>query len=87
MTSFLTDENIPPALAEFLWQKGFDVKEARKVGIPGISDSRMIELARREERVLVTFDRHFANILLYPLDSHYGIIRICIYPPLLPDII
>jgi len=57
MTSFLTDENIPPAVAEFLRQKGFDVKEAREVGTPGISDSRIIELARREERVLVTFKR------------------------------
>ena len=87
MTSFLTDENVPPALAEFLRQKGFDVKEARRVGIPGISDTRIIELAGREERVLVTFDRHFGNLLLYPLDSHYGIIRIRIHPPLLSDII
>lgn len=87
MTSFLTDENIPPAVAEFLRQKGFDVKEAREVGTPAISDSRIIELARREERVLVTFDRHFVNLLLYPLDSHYGIIRIRIHPPLLSDIV
>jgi len=87
MTSFLTDENVPPALTEFLRQKGFDVKEACQLGTPGISDSGIIELARTEKRVLVTFDRHFANLLLYPLDSHYGIIRIRIHPPLLSDII
>jgi predicted nuclease of predicted toxin-antitoxin system len=87
MISFLIDANVPPALTEFLRQKGFDVKEVREVGAPGISDSRIIELAHREERVLVTFDRHFANLLLYPLDSHYGIIRIRIHPPLLSDII
>lgn len=87
MTSFLTDENVPPALAEFLRQKGFDVKEAREEGTAGFSDSKIIELARMEERVLVTFDRHFANLLLYPLSSHYGIIRIRIHPPLLSDLI
>ena len=87
MIRFLTDENVPPALAEFLRQKGFDVKETRRVGVSGISDARIIELARRDERVLITFDRHFGNLLLYPLDSHYGIIRIRIHPPLLSDLI
>lgn len=87
MISFLIDANVPPAIAEFLQQKGFDVKEVREVEALGISNSRIIELARREERVLVTLDRHFANLLLYPLDSHYGIIRIRIHPPLLSDII
>jgi predicted nuclease of predicted toxin-antitoxin system len=87
MTSFLADENVPHALAEFLRQKGFDVKEARELGTPSISDRGIIELARREERILVTFDRHFANLLIYPLDNHYGIIRIRIHPPLLSDII
>jgi predicted nuclease of predicted toxin-antitoxin system len=70
-----------------LRQKGFSVKDAREVGTPGITDSRIIELARRDERILVTFDRHFANLLLYPLNSHYGIIRIRVHPPLLSDII
>jgi len=87
MTRFLTDENIPPALAEFLRQRGFDVKEVRGIGISGISDARIIELARGEERVLVTFDRHFGNLLLYPVDTHFGIIRIRIHPSLLSDLI
>jgi len=37
MISFLIDANVPPALTEFLRQKGFDVKEVREVGVPGIS--------------------------------------------------
>ena len=87
MTSFLADENVPPAIVEFLRQKGFDVKEARELGIPGTPDTMIMELTRKERRVLVTVDKHFANLLLYPLDSHYGIIRIRIHPPLLSDII
>ena len=35
---------------------------------------------------LVTFDKHFSNILLYPPRGHYGIIRIRIHPPLISEI-
>jgi predicted nuclease of predicted toxin-antitoxin system len=87
MSRFLIDENIPPAVARFLRNKGFDVKEVREAGIPGISDAEIMHLARQEERVLLTFDKHFSNILLYPLDSHYGVIRFRIHPPLLSDIL
>jgi predicted nuclease of predicted toxin-antitoxin system len=87
MTQFLIDENIPPAVADFLRTKGFDVKEVKEAGIHGLSDAEIMDLARQGERVLVTFDKHFSNILLYPLDSHYGVIRIRIHPPLVPDIL
>jgi len=35
---------------------------------------------------LLTFDKHFSNILLYPPPTHHGIIRIRIHPPLFQDI-
>jgi hypothetical protein len=43
--------------------------------------------ARKEERILLTSDKHFANILTYPPHSHYGIVRIRIHPPLIDDLI
>jgi len=70
MTSFLADENVPPAIVEFLRQKGFDVKEALELGIPGTPDTMIMELTRKERRVLVTFDKHFANLLLYPVRNN-----------------
>jgi predicted nuclease of predicted toxin-antitoxin system len=86
MTKFLVDENVPPAV-DFLKDKGFDVKEVRELSIPGTSNGVIMGLARQEERALVTFDKHFSDILRYPLDSHFGVIRIRIHPPLLSDII
>ena len=86
MTKFLTDENISPALVEFLQHQGFDVKDVRETGMSGASDAEVLALAQAEERTVVTFDKHFANILLYPLDTHFGVVRIRINPPLLPDI-
>ncbi len=87
MTKFLVDENIPLAVAHFLRNKGIDIKEVKEAGIHGASDAEIMNLARQEERVLLTFDKHFSNILLYPLHSHFGVIRMRVHPPLLSDII
>jgi hypothetical protein len=87
MTKFLADENIPSAVARFLREKGFDVKEVVGEGNAGASDDAVMALARKEERILLTSDKHFANTLTYPPPSHHGIIRIRIHPPLLDDFI
>lgn len=87
MAKFLTDENIYSAIVQFLRLKGFDVKDVREIGTLGASDGAIMSLARREERALATFDKHFADILLYPPSSHCGVVRIRIHPPLLPDIV
>jgi len=87
MTKFLVDENIPPHVVAYWRDEGLDVKEVRELRMPAASDATIMDLARREKRALLTFDRHFANILLYPLSSHYGVVRIRIHPPLLSDII
>ena len=87
MIRFLIDENVPPAIVELFRGKGFDVKYVRESGLSGKADSEVISLARGDGRALVAFDKHFANILLYPLNSHHGIIRIRIHPPLISDIV
>lgn len=86
MTKFLADENISPAIIDFLKHKGFDVKSVHEVNMPAATDSMIIKLAHQQERALLTFDKHFSNILLYPPPTHHGIIRIRIHPPLLSDI-
>ncbi len=87
MIRLLTDENIPPVIVKYLRDKGFDVKDIHELDLHGASDSVTLDLARQEKRTLITFDKHFANILLYPLHTHNGIIRIRIHPPLIKDII
>jgi predicted nuclease of predicted toxin-antitoxin system len=81
MSKFLADENIWPAIIQFLRLKGFDVKDVYDLGLVEAPDTEIMKVAQREERVILTFDKHFANILRYPLDSHYGVIRIRIHPP------
>ena len=87
MIKFLTDENIPPAVIDFLKNKGLDVKSTQGMAVLGCSDSLVMELARQEGRILISFDKHFSNILLYPPHTHSGVIRIRLHPPLFEDIV
>jgi predicted nuclease of predicted toxin-antitoxin system len=87
MARFLTDENIPPSVIQYLKSKGLDVRAIREFVPAGSPDLEVITVARQEGRILLTFDKHFANILLYPLGTHVGIIRIRLHPPLIGDIL
>jgi predicted nuclease of predicted toxin-antitoxin system len=75
---WLVDENLLfPALIGFLESKGHEVKEAPT----GVANSALATLAKREDRILLTHDKGFANILAYPPEQYPGIVRINIHPP------
>lgn len=80
---FLTDENIFPSIVSFLRSRRFDVKDIREQALRGAPDEKVASLAQAEQRILLTFDKHFANILRYPPPMYYGLIRIRIHPPVL----
>jgi len=87
MVKFLADENIPPIIIDFIRKRGFDIKDIYKIGKSGLSDEGIMEIARAEKRILISFDKHFADIIKYPPNSHHGIIRIRIHPPLISSLI
>ena len=78
----LSDENIPNKLVELLANGGFDVKKAPF----SAEDEEVADLAESEGRVILTFDRHFGNILLFPPEKYPGIIFIRIHPPLIKTV-
>ncbi len=59
----------------------------REEGIFRIPDDKIIRMAKDEDRTIITFDKHFGNVMKYPPSNAAGIIHIRIHPPLLPDII
>ena len=75
---FISDENIPIKVSELLKENGFDVKKAPL----GSSDKQIFEIAKKESRIILTFDRHFLNKNMFPPKEHYGIIFISIIPPM-----
>ncbi len=61
MIRLLADENFPLASIEILEVK-YDILSIAKLH-SGISDSEIIKLANREERLILTFDRDFGQLI------------------------
>ena len=77
-----SDENIPDKVIELLEKEGFDVKRA-----PFRSDDGEIaKEAASEGRIILSFDRHLGNILLFPPEKYSGIVLIRIRPPLIKTV-
>jgi predicted nuclease of predicted toxin-antitoxin system len=59
---FLADENVPLPSVDALSAAGHDVVwVARET--PGLADPRVLDQARRENRILITFDRDFGELV------------------------
>lgn len=73
---FLTDENIAKSLVRALRKKGYNVKDIKEEKLFGISDTEVINKAKEDDRVILTHDKDFGNLLNYPLQSHRGVVLI-----------
>ena len=71
---FLLDANMPRSMKNALKRLRVDVVDSRDILKPEASDREIFKLACRENRILVTRDLDFSNILLYPPKTHPGII-------------
>ena len=80
---FLIDENIRREAIQFLIEKGHDAKRTPK----GLTNGDVIRLAQEEGRILLTHDKDFSNVSLYPPKSLSGIVLLKIHPPNVPDIV
>jgi predicted nuclease of predicted toxin-antitoxin system len=62
-------------LAEWLGNNGHDVVEAQTLG-PDPGDRALLELAESENRVLITMDKDFGELIYLRRVSHAGLIRL-----------
>jgi predicted nuclease of predicted toxin-antitoxin system len=60
---FLANENFPRAAVDALRAAGHDVQWVR-LDAPGATDERVLEVARVGNRVLLTFDKDFGELVL-----------------------
>ena len=58
----LANENIPLNSVQYLKSKGYDIKS---IGLdnPSISDNEVIEIAIKEDRLIITFDRDYGELI------------------------
>jgi predicted nuclease of predicted toxin-antitoxin system len=60
---FLVDMPVSPSLLQLLRARGHEGVHAHEIGHGRASDSDLMALARREDRVVVTADLHFPRLL------------------------
>jgi len=75
----LADENIPKKLVTLLRQYGVDITRLQDLGIRGISDRELVNIANELERIVLTRDADFTIPSLLSLIRH-GVIYISYQP-------
>jgi predicted nuclease of predicted toxin-antitoxin system len=71
---FKLDENLSPTIRTLFESAGHDAHSVVQQNLGGASDERVIDVCRREGRVLITLDLDFSNILSYPPSGFAGIV-------------
>ena len=71
---FLTDENIYVPMVGAIRKQGHGVLDIKEEKLFGMEDYDIIEMAGKEDRILITADKGFSNILIYPPARYKGII-------------
>jgi len=70
---FKLDENFGPTVHEVFQRRGLDCHTVAEEGLAGAEDPSVLAAAVAEDRVLVTLDRDFTNVLLYPPEATSGV--------------
>jgi len=70
---FFTDENVATSVVAALRRHGHDVKDIKEEKLQGTSDKEIIRRAYNEERIIITHDRDFGNVLSFSI-RHHGVI-------------
>lgn len=71
---FFLDENLPRSLTKDLAKLGFEVSHAAETGLRGSSDYAIADYAKKQNAILITKDLEFGSPLLYPKETHYGLL-------------
>jgi predicted nuclease of predicted toxin-antitoxin system len=67
------DEDLPQEIAELLNAHGYDAVTVREQGWTGSADGDLWQRIQKEDRWLVTADKGFADVRLYPPGTHAGL--------------
>jgi predicted nuclease of predicted toxin-antitoxin system len=67
------DENFGPAVPPAFQQHGLDCQTVHGEGLAGADDATVLAAAVAEDRILVTLDHDFGNVVAYPLESTRGV--------------
>jgi predicted nuclease of predicted toxin-antitoxin system len=69
---FLLDANMPRSSAELMRSLDYDVEDVRDIGMKAAKDQEIVQHALKTERIIITRDTDFGELLRYP--THPGAI-------------
>ena len=68
------DEDLPRQAVQLLREHGYDAASVVEQGMSGWKDAQLWIAVQRDERYLVTADKGFGDIRVYPPGTHQGIL-------------
>jgi predicted nuclease of predicted toxin-antitoxin system len=71
---FLLDENVDLPIADYLRDQGYDVTAIATDYTRSIEDDQVLEIARRENRILIANDKDFGTLIYREQLEHAGVI-------------
>ena len=74
------DENVARDIVTWLRSSGHDVLSAAE-DAPGTTDIRWVELAEREQRVILTFDKGFGELVFRGRLTSHGFVLLRLVMP------
>jgi predicted nuclease of predicted toxin-antitoxin system len=72
--SIKADENMPRTVLQILLERGYDTLSVIEQGMGGWKDPDLWKAIQEEKRFLITADKGFADIRMFPPGSHAGIL-------------
>ncbi len=83
---FLADENIPLKAVKALKERGLDIISTLNFA-KGLKDEEVLDLAHRQGRILVTFDKDFGELVFRAKRKSKGVILLRFIPKSPGDVI
>ena len=70
---FLVDVGVGKSIEDFLTEHLYDIKSVRSID-PKMPDQNILKLASKEERIIITMDKDFGELVYQSKMNHSGII-------------
>lgn len=74
MLRFLLDANVSPEIALLFRELGYGAKSIQEECLGRLSDEEIIALAKREKRIIMTFDHDFAETWYFKERGKIGVL-------------
>jgi len=77
---------VSPQTVKLLRKLGYDIKGAAEAGLKGCDDDDVVNLAARENRIIITHDLGFGSVYYFSKRGQVGIIILRIDPPTVEEV-